>query len=657
MSATETIQRLLNEGLTHHNCGEHDLAGLLYRQVLNLDPGNAQALHLLGVIALQDEDSLGAIGLLEQSVFRDDKVAEAHANLGLAYALTGNYGRARVAFEHAIAINPRFAEAHNNLGLAQQQLEEHEAAAEAFRTAVGLRPNWAPYHYNLGLALLALQRNEGAVKAFSVAVSLQPDHAEAHYNLGIAYHRLGRLSAAETGFRDALAAQPDQYAATQNLGTTLYDLGRFEDAATCYREALVADSDNAELWLNLGMALYQQDLNDEAIEAYLSALSLDSCNAQAHYLLGNLHRSIGDPSTARDCYNQAIECQPDHGPAYRARARLALHRERDEDIAAMERLLANPAIADEPKMHVGFALGKAMEDLGQYQVALSSYMEANRQRRAQFDYDIGVDRARFTHWQHVFSKDLFRQFEGAGCHDQTPIFIVGMPRSGTSLVEQILASHPDVRGAGELKLMNEVADRYLDSENPDVYPASIQNVDAAVLHACGEAYISELRARFGETTRISDKMPGNFQHLGLIRLILPQATVIHCRRGPEDTCLSIFKNYFSADGLYYAYNLEELGTYYKLYDNLMAHWEQVCPGFVKHVQYEDLVNDLEGGVRQLLDLCGLDWHRNCMNFHQTRRSVKTASASQVRNPVYADSVNKWQKFKPGLQPLLDSLRS
>ena len=230
-----------------------------------------------------------------------------------------------------------------------------------------------------------------------------------------------------------------------------------------------------------------------------------------------------------------------------------------------------------------------------------------------------------------------------------------MPRSGTSLVEQILASHPDVRGAGELKLMNEVAARYLDAENPHVYPERLQRVDASVLTACGEAYIDALRARFGTAPRISDKMPGNFQHLGLIRLILPQATVIHCRRGPEDTCLSIFKNYFSAEGLYYAYNLEELGAYYRLYDELMAHWEEVCPGFIKHVQYEELVNDFEVGVRRLLNMCELDWHPNCLDFHQTRRSVKTASASQVRAPLYADSVNRWQNFGSGLQPLLNSL--
>ena len=254
----------------------------------------------------------------------------------------------------------------------------------------------------------------------------------------------------------------------------------------------------------------------------------------------------------------------------------------------------------------------------------------------------------------MFTEDLFRKHERSGLADVTPIFILGMPRSGTTLVEQVLASHPDVCGAGELSIVSDIV-RAMSSDAGNHYPENICRMESVSLSNIAAYYLQKLRELAPEHMRITDKMPGNFQHLGLIKLMLPKAKVIHCSRSPMDTCLSIYKNHFATDGHYYGYDMESLGYYYNHYRTLMDHWEVILPGFIHTIRYEDIVADKEPHIRKLLEYCDLEWNATCLDFHKTERPVNTASAAQVRQPIYARSVQSWKNYENQLAPLLSIL--
>jgi hypothetical protein len=320
----------------------------------------------------------------------------------------------------------------------------------------------------------------------------------------------------------------------------------------------------------------------------------------------------------------------------------------------MEHLLEEKNLTDDQKMNLSFGLGKAFEDLGQYEKSFHFILEANRLKRETFDYDISEDRVFIDNLKKTFDEQFIHQHSHSGYSSDAPIFIVGMPRSGTTLVEQILSAHPQVFGAGELRYMKiMIVDSCSNIEGLE-YPQCFAGFSENDFKEFGKAYVNELRQFSKEVKYITDKMPHNFLNIGLIKLILPNAKIIHCQRNPVDTCWSIFKNFFA--GIHnYAYNLRELGEYYKLYEGLMAHWRTILPGFLFEIQYEELVADQENQTRRLLEYCGLDWQDDCLSFHKSSRPVRTASSTQVRQPIYNNSVLLWKRYAKELQPLLEAL--
>jgi len=317
----------------------------------------------------------------------------------------------------------------------------------------------------------------------------------------------------------------------------------------------------------------------------------------------------------------------------------------------MENLYNNKEkIPEADRIDLGFALGRIFEKTGNYEKSFNFILEANTLKRGAYNYSSQTDQALFERVKTTFSLEFFKVRQSFGDQNTTPIFIVGMPRSGTTLTEQILATHPQVFGAGELEILPNLVDRVC-AERSAAWPQEcVPKLDQNTLTQMGTEYLETLRKFSSDACYITDKLPYNFLHVGLIKIILPRAKVIHCQRNPMDTCFSIFKTEFA--GLHeYAYDMAELGRYYKLYLDLMSHWEKVLPGFMYTLQYEEIVSDQKSQTKKLLDFCALPWDDACLNFHKTARRVTTASLSQVRQPLYQNSVGRWKCYERQLEPL------
>jgi hypothetical protein len=321
----------------------------------------------------------------------------------------------------------------------------------------------------------------------------------------------------------------------------------------------------------------------------------------------------------------------------------------------MQRAYESPGTRDSERMHFAFGLGKALADIGEHEKSFDYIAAGNRLRRQRINYAPAESEARFADIKGTFTPALFEAHAGSGDPDRTPIFVLGMPRSGTSLVEQVLASHPDVHGGGEFTLLNQLVGSLGTGNGPLRFSELFARIADADLAALGARYVRDLRGLSANARFITDKTPGNFLLIGMIRLILPNATIIHCRRDPVDTCISIYKTYFGAEGLRYAYDLGELGHYYRLYAELMEHWHGVLPGFVHDVDYEKLISDFNGEAPKILAACGLDWRDECRNFATASRPVHTASSAQVRQPIYNTSIGQGTRYGDRLAPLLEAL--
>jgi tetratricopeptide (TPR) repeat protein len=356
-------------------------------------------------------------------------------------------------------------------------------------------------------------------------------------------------------------------------------------------------------------------------------------------------------------YDRAIAIQPGYAVAHYARAQIRVFHRGDGELAALEGLARDGNLLADDAVYVHFALAKALEDGGEYTPAFAHLQHANRLKRQQIHYDEGAEMGLFERIRRAFHQDLFQRFRGTGDPSPVPVFVLGMPRSGSTLIEQILASHPQIQAAGELGHLERLAEAWRAGDPPVAYPECLLAVDADELRELGRAYLGRLPDHDTHQVLIVDKSPANFLHIGLIRLILPNARIIHSVRNSIDTCVSCYSKLFTA-GFSFAYDLAELGRYYQAYGDLMAHWRIVLPpGGMLDVIYEDVIGDFENQARRLIGYCGLPWDDRCIEFHKTERPVKTASSVQVRRPLFRSSLDRWRKYESGLTPLLAALRS
>jgi len=451
---------------------------------------------------------------------------------------------------------------------------------------------------------------------------LEPGNATHYANPGLMYQRLRRLPQAEDALHRCLALNPKNAMVWVTLGNVQREDSRPNDALASYRRALQCGPSLACIYNNIGLA-YQE--------------------------MGNIEEAL-------EHFRRAIDIAPDYVEAHRNPSHIKEFSNFDDEGRAMAALLERGTLPDRQRMLLAFSLGKVCDDIGDYDRAFDYFSEANRIRRASARYDFAAQVALFHKIRETFNPGIFERYRDIGGGDATPIFIVGMPRSGTLLVEQILASHSTVYGAGELHLLHDLVASSARStgSRPRPYPESLAAWTPEECREIGSRYVASIRRLDRSAKRITDKMPHNFLYTGLIRLVLPQATIIHCRRNPVDTCVSCFTNNFRS-GHEYASDLADLGRYYRLYEDLMAHWRKVIPGGLFEVQYEDLVTDKEAATRRLLDLCNLPWEEQCLRPHAVDRPVKTLSVSQVRREVYTSSVDRWRRYADNLGPLLAAL--
>jgi tetratricopeptide (TPR) repeat protein len=588
---------------------------------------------------------------------RYDPRAGEHLQAGLKHHQAGHLVEAEACYRRALAAQPDHAEALSNLGAALRAQGKLIEALAACRRAVALRPGYAETHCNLGNALRDQGRLDEAIAAYRRSIRIGPDVAEVHSNLGVALFAQGKLDEAIAAHRQAIGIKPNYAVAHRNLGQPLYAQGKRDEAVAAYRQAILIKADYAEAYCDLGAALHGQGKLDEAIDACRQAIVLKPDLAMAHNNLALALIERGRLSEGRAALEKAILLAPRNIKFLRNLSEMFRLVGEDPHLAALEQLLARRdslAVSDRIDLH--FAAAKAYDDVGRHRHAFREWLDGNVLKRRQVAYNETARLGTLDRVRAVFTSELIRTRQNAGHQSAVPVFIVGMPRSGSTLVEQILASHPQVFGGGELtQLSRAVHEMQTTFGGSATFPDLLLCMTDPDFRDLGARYLAEIRRLAPSATRITDKMPGNFIFAGLVHLALPKAAIIHTIRHPADTCLSCFSKLFSEEQNH-TYDLAELGRYYRHYQALMAHWRRVLPaGRILDVRYEEVVADLEGQARRIIAHCGLDWTPRCLAFHQTDRPVRTASAVQVRQPIYTSAIGRWREYEPFLQPLLAEL--
>jgi tetratricopeptide (TPR) repeat protein len=580
-----------------------------------------------------------------------------HYQEGMVHCRNGKHSLAERAFKKAIKINPGYADAHNDLGNLYLAMGRFKESFNAYRRALNFAQDHPLILNNIGNVLMRQGEFDKACKWLNRAVEQDPDNAAIHCNLGNALQGSGKHADAVTAYRRAIELNPRQAYFYQNLGKALIQTEQLDEALDCFNELLKLDPEDQHAYKGLGDARRAQGDLEQAVSAYQMAIAGNPENAKAYSGLGGVYSDHGEIDKAISALQKAIEIDPGLTSAYQVLARNKTFTSFDAELKSMENLYAQRGLTDSKKCQLAFALGKAYEDLGEFDRSMEFVIEATRIKRGTFSYSIADSRAEFEAIKAVFSPDFLSSCADFGEPDQTPIFVLGMPRSGTSLVEQILASHPDVFGAGELTDLPNVyktIDNPVDDTHPDIFPQRMVGLNPDAFANLGRQYVEKIRKHAPESMHVVDKLPHNFRRIGFIRAILPRARIIHCIRDPLDNCLSLFKTDFQA-GHPYSYDLLETGQYYRLYLDLMDYWKTNLPGFIYDLDYEELVRDQEAQTRRLLQHCGLPWSDSCLEFHKTRRKVRTASNAQVKRPIYQGSVNLWARYEKHLQPLISAL--
>ena len=699
------------------NSGRHAELEARVRELLEQHPDSGPLWKILGLaLWSQGKDALPA---LESAAALLPADAEAQCNVGNALRSRGRLEEAAAWHERAIAIDARYAEAHNNLGSVLRDLGRLEEAASSYRRALAIKPDYAMAHHNLGLALQGLGRATEALASVRRAVVMQPAYADAHASMGRLLEQSGRFDEAVKSFRRALEGRPADAAlhrslgnaslrlrrledavesygrsleidpgsamAHNNLGHALRELGRIEAAIQSYRRALELEPEAAEIHVNLGNVLVDVGAWEQAVDRFRRALEIKPSYAKACNALGNVLRLLNRSEAAEAAYRRGLELDPESAELIsslgdhhadlgafdqaeasyrraiavdagfsRAWAGIASLRKMSADdaewLAGAERFIQS-ALLPREEVHLRYAMGKYFDDVRDYDRAFENYRRANELTQSyRPPHDRTKLRQTFDMTMTFYDAEWLHEACVSASEPERPVFIIGMPRSGTSLAEQILASHPAVFGAGELPFWNlassKVAAAALRGEAP-----------RAAVAALAEEYLTVLRGRSTDALRVTDKMPGNFAHVGLIHAAFPQARFVHMSRDPVDTCLSIyFQNFHLVHS--YTNDLDDLAHYYREYLRIMDHWRSILPGRqLLDVPYEALIDDPETWSRRLVDFVGLPWDPACLDFHRTVRSVSTFSRWQVRQTISKASVQRWRNYSKHVDPLMPLLKA
>jgi tetratricopeptide (TPR) repeat protein len=635
---------------------QHLQAEALARKLIDAGTSQAGVWQALGAALHGQGRFADAVEAQRTAVSLSPWDAVGHYVLGESLMAMQQTGPAAESYHCARTIKPDFADAHFKCGNALAVQGRLEEAIEAYGDALKLRPDFREAHANLGFTLMSAHRYVEAESHLRNALEAHPNSAPLHNALGVVLYGQTRMADAAESFRRVIALLPNDADAHANLGNALRELGAFADAQASYARSIALNGRFARAYFDLGGLFYLQERYVEAEQNYRHALELKPDYVEARNNLGRSIRRQGRLDEARKHFEDAMKIDADSVEAYCNLASLRTFTPEDTEPKRLEQLAHKlPALSENLRIRYWFSLGKMREDLGRYDEAFHAYAEGNRLKHKQLAPDETAKIALIDNVRAVFDERFFAERPISASSSKSPIFIVGMPRSGTSLIEQILSTHPDIHGAGELSDLESILFAIASEAGKpgEAFPEVASGLSAKDLLRLGEAYTERVWRLAPHATRITDKMMANFAYIGMIRLMLPNAKIIHAMRDPMDSCFSCYATLFHKNNLDYTYDLGEVGRYYVRYIELMKHWQRVLPaGSILELRYEDMVADTENQARRLLDYLGLPWDARCLNFHENKRVVKTASAAQVRRPVYRSSVARWRHFETHLQPLL-----
>ncbi|HYL71648.1 MAG TPA: sulfotransferase [Candidatus Dormibacteraeota bacterium] len=650
---TDALAASLDRAHTALRAGQAVSAERWLRQFLATHPANLNAAWLLGAALLELERLPEGVAMLEQVIARAPELAEARVDLARAYQRSGRAADAREQVRQVLERTPHHHRAWLAYGDALVELKQYPDAQVAYERA-RLTDLYRERTEAATAALLAQERRKSE-EIFREILLRDPAHVAALAGLAALSLAADVPRDAERLLRHALRQCAHSPLAWRGLAQVLLALGRLEEALAAARHAAEVEPKNPQTWITIGGVSTRLMRQEQALAAYRQAAQLQPPQQRLALSIGHVHKTLGNRAESEAAYKEALQIDPGFAEAYWSLADLKNYSFGDAELATMEALaLSDPREpGNEAQLH--FALGKAREQRRDYGQAFAHYARGNALKRRDTPFEIEHFERRGARIRAFFDAAFFAARAGSGDASRAPIFIVGLPRSGSTLLEQILASHPQVEGTMELPNIVAIAYEFDDLvPSRDGYPETLRQASDARLGALGARYLAQTAPLRHGRERFTDKLPNNFSHVGLIHAILPNATIIDARRHPMDACFSAFKQHF-AQGQAFSYDLTDLGRYYRTYLALMDHWDQVLPGKVLHVQYEQLVRDPETHIRRLLAHCGLPFEPACLAFHETRRSVRTASAEQVRQPLYSSGVGYWRNFATELEPLRHAL--
>lgn len=673
--------------------GRFKQAANVCKQLIKHNPKIADGHNILGVSLCGLGLTKEGVASIKRSIKLAPKIASYHANLGEIYRTTGNLADATLALNEAIRLNPRNAQAHNNLGIVCYERKKYEDAVACYRQALAINPQFPEAHNNLGNSLRMIGEVDAALEAYQAALSLREEYPEAYNNLGTLLREQRKMEQAQHALRKAIAQNPRYIDAYNNLATILFaereevealrlmaevlkfdprnaktllitariqtKRGNYPAAEQACGMVLADDSNNAEAMTVLGQLMHETDRFEEAIAYLEKALAIDPESSDARNFYGVALKSVGRLDEARE---QILAALAQNDRMYGAYANLndLVDFSKEEELFGKIRSIVEDA--EDPDadylLPMHFAYAKALDDSGQPEEALKHYIAGGQMKRRQLNYNEADSFVFFDSIKKAFSPATFTNRKFAGCPDDRLVFIVGMPRSGSTLAEQIISSHPAVFGAGEVKYLtrslHQVRDRFPGLSR---YPDILDELNPTQFQLFADKYLQEITRSAGDARKVTDKLLTNYFYVGMIHLTFPNAKIINTQRDPIDTCLSAFTKLFK-DDMPHSYDLTDIGRYYREYQSLIDHWHAVLPaGVMKTVKYEDVVADTEKEARALIEFIGLDWDDSCLEFYNSSRPVKTASVAQVRKPIYKTAVERWRKYGDGLQPLIDALKS
>jgi tetratricopeptide (TPR) repeat protein len=624
-----TLEQRLESAMRDQQAGRLAQAEAVYRAVLQEQPRHPAVLHLLGLAAHQAGRHDEAIDFIRQALAVHSRYPVCHSNLAAVYLTVGRLGEAAMHAREAIRLMPNLADAHGHLGHAMRRQGQLDLA----------------------------------IAAFTEAVRLEPGNIETRCHLAGMYQQKGRFADAVAILTEAIRRAPSDARPRNALGEVVTASGAPEEAIGHFKEALRLRPNFHEAWNNLGTAMVAMNQDDEAIRCFREALRIEPGYPPARTNLAHSLEVLGKSKEAVAELEETLRHSPDDSFAFSILGRFVsngCYRFRDEQVRHIEQLLqrGDHHLVDSYRLHQALAChfdkeGASAEAFCHCRRSKEYRTEWDRQRGVVYDPE--EQRQLIDRTIAVCTPAWFERVRPFGSDSELPIFIVGMMRSGTTLAEQIIASHPAVHGPGELMAIARLIGSLPQRLGTDLsYPECLDQLAPATMRALSEEYLQTLRKMGGSAQRVADKMPFNFLRLGFIAALFPRARIIHCVRDPADTCLSSYFQYFAPSHTF-TYDLRHLGHFYREYQRLMAYWTQVLTVPIFELKYEEMTADPEAMSRRLIAFCGLEWDERCLRFHETQRAVRTASALQVRQGIYRSSVGKWKRYEAHLQPLLEAL--